>query len=319
MIKIAFTSCMLQQRFENQAVWSRIQACNPDYLVLLGDSVYLDIDVDPKRMSDDEFGTHAHTRYRAQLEVPEFDTLLRFMSLKGGRRTFAIWDDHDFLWNDSGGAAIAKIPQHRDKIPRTTAIFRAFQNALVTVGTFPDRFEDIFPPQVPAPSRLYESVELSDGTRLHLTDGRTYRTETFLVAHKARAILGKEQLAWLAAQVEAAPSDVVHLVASGSTSSSWKRYIHDWQALNAIADSRRTLMLSGDVHYNAFASHVDPHGLLMHEATASGAAIKDAVIVGSRVENFAIAEIEAASVRIRYFEKTGEKQSRTILRSSWTA
>lgn len=319
MVKVAFTSCMLQQYFPKQPVWKRIKAADPDYVVLLGDSIYLDIDANPRKMSDADFGVHAHARYRAQLAVPEFDELLRHMAAKGGRRTFAIWDDHDFLWNDSAGAPIAKIPADRDKIPLSRALFGQFQQALLQVGSFPAQVvAKPAAPASPVTQPLFESVELADKLWLHLTDGRTFRTETILVGHKQRAILGAAQLAWLHTQVMDAPSDAVHLVASGSTSSTWKRYDRDWKALNAIADQRRVLMLSGDVHNNGFAEHVDPMGLRMFEATASGAAIRDAIVVGERIENFAVAEIDELTVRLRFFEKSGERQPWTILRANWT-
>lgn len=316
-MKIAFTSCMLEQRFDRQPVWQRIQAADPDVLLLLGDSIYLDIDVAPRRMSDNEFAEHCHARYQAQLAVPEFDALLRHMAAKGGRRVFAVWDDHDFLWNDAAGADIAEIPEHRDKIPRSRVLFRAFQQALTEVGVFPASFYDTEPPADGDDGPLYEAVQLQPDVWLHLTDGRTCRTETWLVPQNRRAILGQAQLEALATAVEAAP-EALHLVASGSTSSGWKKYLRDWSALNAIADRHRLLMLSGDVHYNAFATHGEAEGLPLHEATASGAALRDAVIFGDEIENFGLAEVLADEVRVRFFHQGGEGRARRIRRADWT-
>ncbi|KQW51971.1 MULTISPECIES: alkaline phosphatase D family protein [unclassified Roseateles] len=317
-MKIAFTSCMLAQRFDRQPVWERIQAADPDYLLLLGDAIYLDIDVAPRRMSDDEFGEHCHALYRAQLAVPEFDALLRHMAAKGGRRVFAIWDDHDFLWNDAAGAAIVEIPEHRDKIPRSRVLFGAFRQALTEVGSFPASFHETQPPAAGDDGPMYEAVPLQDDLWLHLTDGRTCRTETWLVPQRSRAILGQPQLAAMAAAVAAAAPGAVHLVASGSTSAGWKKYLHDWTALNAIADGHRLLMLSGDVHYNVFASHGDADGLALHEATASGAAIRDAVVFGDEIENFGIAEVLAGEVQVRFFHRKGQSRPRRIGRADWT-
>jgi alkaline phosphatase D len=317
MMKIAFASCMLQQRFENQAVWQRIQAQDPDHLVLLGNSIHLDIDAAVKRMSAGEFAEHAHGLYRGQLAVPEFDALLRHMAAKDGRRVFAIWDDHDFLWHDAAGADIDRDPTQRDKLEPSRVLFQWFRRALTEVGSFPARLDEITPPTEPDPAPLYESLPLRSDLWLHLTDGRSHRTETWLVPQDKRALLGGVQLDAIATAVATADAGAVHLVASGSTSSGWKRYLHDWTALGALATRHRLLMLSGDVLHNAFATHVEPQGWPLHEATSSGAAVRDAIVYGAEVENFALAEIEPAEVRIRFFERDGETAPRRIARESW--
>lgn len=318
-MRIAFTSCMLEQRFEQQPVWQRIQAADPDYLVLLGDSIYLDIDVHAQRMDDATFGEHCHARWRAQLAVPEFDALLRHMAAKPGpqRRVFAIWDDHDFLWNDCAGAAIAAIPEHAGKIPRSRVMFQAFRRALVEVGSFPASFYDTEPPAAGDDAPLYEAVPLADDVWLHLTDGRTCRTETWLVPQADRALLGPAQLEAMAAAADAAAPGAVHLVASGSTGSAWKKYPQDWTALNALARRHALLMLSGDVHYNDFASHGSADGRALHEATASGAAVRDAVVYGHDIENFGLVELSADEVKLRFFERGGETAPRRIRREDW--
>lgn len=320
MIKVAFTSCMLQQRFESQEAWQRIQAQDPDYLVLLGNSIYLDIDAAVGRMSTGEFAEHAHGLYRAQLVVPEFDALLRHMAAKGGRggrRVFAIWDDHDFLWHNAAGAEIDREPEQRDKLEPSRVLFQLFRRALTEVGSFPARLGEITPPTEAEAAPLYESLPLQADVWLHLTDGRSHRTETWLVPQDKRALLGLPQLDALATAVATAGAGAVHLVASGSTSSGWKPYLRDWTALGALAARHRLLMLSGDLHYNACASHSAPQGWPLHEATSSGAAVRDAVVYGAGIENFAVAEIGPAEVRIRFFELGGETAPRRIDRATW--
>ena len=317
-MKIAFASCMLQQRFEHQRVWQRIQAEDPDHLVLLGDSIYLDIDVHAQRMEDNEFGEHGHARYRDQLAVPEFDALLRHLAAKGERRVFAVWDDHDFLWNNAAGAAIAQIPEHAGKVLRSRVLFQAFRQALIAPGSFPASFHDTQPPADGEDGPLFDAVPLREDIWLHLTDGRSCRTETWLVPQDKRAILGATQLANLATAADGAPAGAIHLVASGSTSSGWKAYLHDWTALGAIASRHRTLLLSGDVHYNAFASHAGNGGLPLHEATSSGAAVRDAVVYGHDIENFGLVEVHADTVALRFFDRDGEAAGRVIRRSDWS-
>ena len=72
-MRIAFASCMSAQVFPQQPVWDWIAARNPDGLVLLGDSIYLDVPLDgphPSAMDDDSFARHALQRYQAQLAQP---------------------------------------------------------------------------------------------------------------------------------------------------------------------------------------------------------------------------------------------------------
>jgi len=316
-MKIAFTSCMLQQRFESQPVWQRIQALDPDHLVLLGNSIHLDIDAAPRGMSPGEFAAHAHGLYRAQLAVPEFDALLRHMSSKAGRRVFAIWDDHDFLWHDACGAEILDSGEHAGKLEPSRVLFQCFQQALVEVGSFPARLDDVTPPALPETAAMHESLPLQDDVWLHLTDGRSQRTGTWMQPQNKRALLGMAQLDAVATAIETAAAGAVHLLACGSTSCGWKHYAREWAALNGIAARHRLLMLSGDLQRNASASHAEVPGWPLHEATSSGAAVRDAVLYGAEVENFAVAEIGPAEVRIRFFDRNGETAPRRIARDRW--
>jgi alkaline phosphatase D len=317
MTKLAFTSCMLVQRFDSQPVWQRIQAQDPDHLVLLGNAIHLDIDVAVRGMSAGEFAEHAHGLYRAQLAVPAFDALLRHMAAKGGRRVFALWDDHDFLWHDAAGAAIERAAEHRDKIEPSRVLFRAFRQALVDVGSFPAALADMTVPPAADEQPLHESLPLQGDLWLHLTDGRSHRTDTWLVPQAERALLGPRQLDALATAIDTAAPGAVHLVASGSTSAHWRHYQRDWAALGALAARHRLLMLSGDLLRNDFTSHGGVQGRPLHEATASGAASRDAAIFGAEVENFAVAEIDAAQVVLRFFDRDGETVPRRIDRERW--
>ncbi|HEY8878333.1 MAG TPA: hypothetical protein VIN03_12270 [Roseateles sp.] len=317
-MKVAFTSCMLQQRFDSQPVWQRIQALDPDHLVLLGNAIHLDIDADVRRMSAGEFAARAHGLYRDQLAVPEFDALLRHMAGKGGRRVFAIWNDHDFLWHDAAGADIVKGAEHADKLEPSRVLFQCFQQALAAPGSFPGQLDEVRPPKEPETGPLHESLPLRDDVWLHLTDSRSQRTVTWLVPQDQRALLGLQQLDALATAIATAPSGSVHLVASASAGADWQHHQRDWTALGDIASRQRLLMLSGGLLRNAFASHVSAQGWPLHEASASGAAVRDAILYGAEIQNFALAEIEPAEVRIRFFDRDGETAPRHIARESWS-
>jgi alkaline phosphatase D len=316
-MKVAFTSCMLQQRFESQPVWQRIQALDPDHLVLLGNAIHLDIDAAPRRMSAGEFAAHAHGLYRSQLAVPEFAALLRHLADKGGRRVFAIRGEHDFLWHEAAGADIVRAAEHADKLEPSRVLFQRFQQALTDVGSFPARLDEVRPPREPEAGPLHESLALQDDVWLHLTDGCSQRTASWLVPQDQRALLGGPQLDAVATAIAGAPPQALHLVASAPTSADWQHFRREWTALGDLAARHRLLMLSGGLQHNAFASHVHARGWPLHEATSSGAAIRDAIVYGAEVENFALAEIDATEVRIRLFDRDGEALPRRIERQGW--
>jgi alkaline phosphatase D len=119
---------------------------------------------------------------------------------------WSTWDDHDFLWNDAAGAALAKSPVHREKIRLSTAFHEAFRQALaqrLQAGAFPDaynRAEFWDPAQAALP---VPSVQQASDVWLHLSDGRTHRTGTWLVPEAKRALLGAAQPAALQAAPQA--------------------------------------------------------------------------------------------------------------------
>lgn len=321
-MRIAFTSCMSAGIFPDQPVWDWIAAQQPDHLVLLGDSVYLDVPVlnmqHPSEMSDNDFAQHLFALYSAQLAQPSFRALVQGLP-KG--RVWSIWDDHDFLWNDACGAEVRKDAQQRDKLRTTTAFQEAFRAALsagLAPGSFPAAYNAAVFWQSNQPPLSTPSVALAPDVWLHLSDGRSYRTRTWLLAESKRTILGADQRQRLSQAVLAAPG-ALHLLASGSTLGAYKRgYAQDWRWLSALAAQERILVLSGDIHRNdCDAFHTG--GWPLHEATASGAAVRDAVVVGARRRNYGLLDISADRVSFRLFADNKEETrlARTLARSTW--
>lgn len=77
-MRIAFASCIATAVFPRQPVWAWIQAAAPDFLVLLGDSIYLDVPittVHPSTMSDQEFAEHLHRQYSQLIQQPDLSAL----------------------------------------------------------------------------------------------------------------------------------------------------------------------------------------------------------------------------------------------------
>jgi len=86
-VTLQFASCARDKTQVAYPVWTDMADQNPDALILLGDTPYIDT-------------THPHyqlRRYREFYEVPEFADLLRKTPL------YSIWDDHDFGKNDTNG------------------------------------------------------------------------------------------------------------------------------------------------------------------------------------------------------------------------
>lgn len=321
-MKLAFASCMLASKFPQQPVWDWIASQQPDYLVLLGDSIYLDVNAGtphPQIMSDVGFAQSLLRLYTAQLNQPAFRALVRSMP---NNRVWSIWDDHDFLWNDACGDNIGRNPVYHEKIRLTTAFQEVFRAALANSlanGSFPTVYNDAAFWDLDQRPLAYPSVPLNDNTWLHLTDGRTYRTLTWPLPESKRTLLGDDQKAQLAAAIAAAPADAVHLFASGSTMATYKtRYARDWQWLTRLAARRRMLVLSGDIHRNETDAFFTA-GFPLHEATSSGAAVKDAVILGKTRRNFGIVEVNDDTVGFTLYAngRPETRLTRQLLRSSW--
>jgi alkaline phosphatase D len=313
-MRIAFASCTNIDVYPEQPVWDWIAARQPDHLVLLGDSIYLDLPLNgphPENMVDNEFAEHLHSRYSRQLAQPSFSALVRSLPAK---RVWTVWDDHDFLWNDARGGDVAKNAMHREKIRLSTAFHRSFRSALaarLAPGAFPAQVNDATFWRANEPALAAPSVKLNNKLWLHLSDGRTHRSNPWPPFGSAKCVLlGEAQRQAFGARMAAADSKAVHLFASGSTSSAYRRdYEDDWQWLLTQAQTRRLLMLSGDIHRNDSAAAISGSGgFALHEATSSGAAVKGGlVVVGSRRHNYGILETSAQELTIKLYADNAEE------------
>jgi alkaline phosphatase D len=321
-MRIAFTSCFSADLFPDQPVWKEIANAQPDVLVLLGDSIYLDERSGPlagvahallprgtHAPDPAAFAEHAHRLYRMQLEQEQFKALLATKNL----RTYAIWDDHDFLWNNACGADLVGGPLEQLIYP-SRALFAAWTDALA--GTpFPAA-----PPAFDASTRPpgYRHIDLGLDVHLHLTDGRTWR------AGNDSALLGDEQLTAIEQQMEQAGPGATHLLASGSvverrTREAWVHCPTEYERLHRMAATHNILVLSGDVHDNQLCAYRLDGGRNLFEATASGAALRTLVYFGSLQRNYGLLDIDAENLHIQLFKSNSVPQFRgTIDRQHWT-
>lgn len=316
-MRIAFTSCMSAVSFPGQPVWREVAEHQPDVLVLLGDSAYYDADDSSmskvKQMSANDFAQHAHQRIARQLAQPDFLALVQQSRLS----TYAIWDDHDFLWNGACGLDVAGQPQWSHLVPPSRAVFAAFREALrarLANGSYPPA-PFAWRPDVPEPG--YGNVALARRVLLHLTDGRSYKSR-----RGKGPLLGTAQLDALEAACDAADPATVHLIASGvvfdaRNGETWLDHQHEYDRLQALAGRHRILVLSGDIHDNNLAGYDLAGGRRMFEATSSGAALCTAVTAGTLQRNWGLLEIDDEAVEIEIF-KSGVVQYRgRIDRATW--
>lgn len=285
-MKIAFTSCMSATAYPNQPVWKTIQDQKPDALVLLGDSIYNDCPhisvgsnmVHPKDLTDNAFCEHMHDLYKQQLAVPEFKALI------GKLPIYAIWDDHDFLWNDADARDSNNV-NHRGKAYYSSQLFKCWQDALAGTpfpvstndsrvqGNYKVPLTQAYDSYMPACQNIKFSAKkfkLKNDVILFLTNGRSWR--------KGDNLLGAVQTASIEDYM-GSNSNAIHLIASGSNFSrngnqGWAGYANDYDWLMKLANQYRAIILSGDIHHNEFSSYQSlSKNQYFYDATSSGAAI----------------------------------------------
>jgi alkaline phosphatase D len=306
-MRLVFLSCMTPRLVRPQPVWSHVAALAPDVLLLLGDNIYNDVPDTAmealQQMLPDAFAAHMLGRYREQLDEPGFAALVRNPAI----RKFALWDDHDFLWNNAHGGELVAQPDARGKMQISTNLMRMFRNVLAThdPSDWPATTSDARIWQgvgQPGFAWLGHSAEVLEPGRtvLHLTDGRSFR--------KKKVLLGEPQRSAMTAAFAADPKSL-HIIASGlplhpTSGEGWHKapVDHDW--LLGQVGARGWLMLSGDKHKNDFEPHTTPAGGKLVDATSSGAAIRVVkgipIIVGKEICLYGVADIEPNVVKISF-------------------
>lgn len=315
-MRIAFTSCLSATVFPQQPVWNQIMALRPDALILTGDSIYIDEithPAHPKKMADFEFLQLAAAKYRRQLAQPDFAALIAAVP------TYAIWDDHDFLWNESYEEKAIQKKVYAGLIRASRALFNAYCAHLEGRQRFPDDDSDarLWDTKEPAPGYRQAILNVPGGApvHVHLTDGRSWRVN--------RTLLGAAQRAEIETAMAAAPVGALHLVASGSVveahkGDQWGNF-EDLAWLRELANKHCIACVTGDIHANDFHRIPTANGRMVYDFTSSGAAIRRAIWLGTESQNFGLLEIDATTLRARWlrFGLPGALAPVTIDRDSW--
>ena len=273
LMKISFTSCFDVLDDNEQKVWRKVSEQHPDVLLLLGDSIYMDFGIaimsdhplgKPRRWGLERFSDEMYRRYKAQSEVNSFRDLVGTVSAIG-----AIWDDHDFGWNNSAGIGNINskhvVPQDKKLISRSLHLqFRKWLRAKPTPQAYPEK--PSIDEMLRSPDQGIEEDFDIDSVRFLMLDGRYYRedkntttpgpiddpeTEHHGSDHDVgtTSLLGGNQRDWLADKINDWPG--LSIICSGSTldgrrSDAWDQYL-DFEWLTE-QEFNNTIILSGDIH-----------------------------------------------------------------------
>ena len=300
-LRIAFTSCSHIEFRPEQPAWNIIAAADPHLLLLLGDTVYMSYEP-----SDPWDFDRLDALYAKQLAHPAFKNLIQ------RQPTLAIWDDHDFGIDDACGADHAG---YRDES------LRLFLKHMMPVQA--RRPEDR--------QRVFGRYDGLPGLRVLMLDERYWR-EKVRAGETGRTMLGPDQEKWLHDELADDAGDEITIICSGSTvdhgglSESMRDYEPFFTDFKKACSRRgRTLLLSGDIHYNRFDTHpVDSakglsSGLAFHEATASGSAHRT-YKTHRLLNNWGLLTVTAKEVRVDFFagDFAGERHW-IIDRATWSA
>lgn len=215
---VAFGSCARLQYDSEQRIFTAVAAYEPDLFFWLGDNIYADSE-QPEILAD---------TYRRQRAVERLQPLIR------STPNLAIWDDHDFGYNDS---------DRRNPIKdKALALFRRYwanpsYGAADTPGVF---FR-----------HSYGGVDF-----FHL-DGRYHRDPTDQADGPGKTMLGAGQKRWLKAALKASQAPFKILITGTGWSiaerpgDSFASYLHERDELfDFIRDEKigGVVCLSGDTH-----------------------------------------------------------------------
>lgn len=332
-MKIAFTSCCDPWNDPIQAAWPELAKQSPDVLVLLGDNMYMDyklgenpVDLyEPSTFSPLLFSQIMYENYKKQWGIENFQTAIKSID-----NIYAIWDDHDFAWNNSRGegtpcTCVNTSPCECGYVPPikrmiSKILFEQFRGTIATKPLATQYPTNPFQNGIPTGftglpyTGIEQTIHLSNAVHLHLLDGRSFRPEP----DKAKSLLGLVQQTALKTKLSTA--GVTHLIASGTTLEDWKTFSDkDW--LEGIATNNNIIILSGDIHKPAIY-----HRYRIFEFTASAMAQPKKItrIFGKESNVFGILEITDKIINTNIYQFKTKKKNLEVQISaeidivSWT-
>jgi len=256
--RIAFGSCADQN--QQQPIWSRIFAYDPELFIFAGDNVY----------GDDRSGTLKELR-GAYARAAKNPTIRR---LRATRPVLATWDDHDFGMNDAG----------RD-FPNKWTSQELFLTHWGVADDDPRRERD---------GVYHEATFGPEGQRIQiiLLDTRFFRSSLKVTDDRGavgkerympdsdpdKTMLGEAQWAWLRKQL-LKPAELrlivssIQVLAQGHGFERWGNFPRERQKLFELVketEANGVIFLSGDRHIGALYRKTDDALYDFYEITSSG-------------------------------------------------
>lgn len=304
-MKIAFTSCTRYEAFEKQPNWNDIYNQDPDYLFLLGDNIYMDYGLkyisseyngSPRNLSNSEFETVMRKKYDNQFnKVAEFKHLVDKMREKNG--FYAIWDDHDFAWNDCAGS---KVPVEKKEISRN--IFHQYTNCSTN---YPHVYYHIDTPQA----------------RVIFIDNR-FDSEPAGVNNK---LISEEQFSFIEEKLN---HNLNYTILCGGLTltkghEKWKNYPKQLERLCALLAGReKVVFLAGDIHKNIFEKPIKLEGTELFtppQIISSGMYVNYLGLGLSfdNKKNWAMLEIEDNRFEVTFYNRFGKQTRKSRVANKW--
>lgn len=265
--KIAFGSCADQNK--PCPVWGKVADEKPDVLVLLGDTIYADLE-DGKLVPANPAKIKAC--YDDLAKLPDFKRL------REGCRIVATWDDHDYGNNDAGVEY-----EHKDESQKLFLDFfnvpagdpRRSRKGVYHAETFGPEGQRV---QVITLDARYHRSQLDRGPRAPFP-GYTGLIAPYLPNTKAGAtMLGEDQWKWLEEQLKQ-PADL-RIIGSGIQVISEDHPFEKWTNIpterdrlyRLIRDTKANgvVFLSGDRHLGELSMDPDAVGYPLYDVTSSG-------------------------------------------------
>lgn len=289
-MKIAFTSCTRYEAFKTQAEWNNIRNENPDYLFLLGDQIYMDFGIlspslDPLYLpwlyTPRRFEKVMRKKYDRQFNESNFKTFIDEMKERNAYH--AVWDDHDFGWNNARGTTMSSR-----KLKISTDLFHEYNECSTN---YPHIYHHIDTPLA----------------RVIFLDNRTYKEKK----RENSAMLGEDQFLFLEDKLE---HNLEYTIICGGLTlteggENWKKHPEDLlRFCNLISRKEKVLFLGGDIHKNRFVKphrYRNTHGSFnIPVQLISSGMFMNKYGLGMRIDNvhnWALLDIEEDSIKVDFY------------------
>lgn len=221
--KIAFLSCMKTSQATKIKTWDSLQAVGADYLFFIGDNVY----------GDSALSHGPKVLWSKYLEGRQAMPFYRWKNLKP---VIAVWDDHDFGRNDSGGDY-----QHKQQ---NLSIFNSF---------FSQEADSHNLYRGPGNSSFFKAFNQN----FILADNRYFRG--LADPNFKKSFLGRDQIDWISNLLQNSPASTLYFEGSplfgrkqkGGTSYESTSPLEMQSFLKRLGQHNRPVLLGGgDLHYS---------------------------------------------------------------------